>query len=114
MAYQVPITQKYCTCTDENYNPTQIGYLQKDYEKLRNNGVSFYDAMEKLGIKRLCCRETLFNPPFLFLNNDSGSRIIDKVGLLTKQTDIIISKRPEKIISSPDILPKKEVPKIPV
>ena len=113
MAYQIPITQKYCTCTDENYNPTQIGHLQKDYEEYRNKGMSFYDSMEKLGVKRLCCRETLFNPPYLFLNKDSSSRIVDKIGLLTKKTDIIIGKRPEKVVASPDILPKRPFPEIP-
>ena len=112
MTYQVPITQKYCTFTDVDYNPTYIGHLQKEYEELRNNGMSFMEAMDKLNIKRICCRETLFNPPFLFLNDEESSRLIDKAGILTKSTEARI-KQVETIESSDPIIPKKPVPVLP-
>jgi DNA-directed RNA polymerase subunit N (RpoN/RPB10) len=110
MTYQAYITQKYCSCTDEDYNPTYIGYLQKEYEAMRNKGMSFMEAMDVLKIKRICCRETLFNPPQLFLNDECSSRMVDKVGLGEKKTNKIVA---EKIIGSPDILPKIPFPTLP-
>jgi hypothetical protein len=35
MSFQIPIVQHFCTCTDEDYNPTQLGWRQKEYEDLR-------------------------------------------------------------------------------
>ena len=111
MTYQAYITQKYCTCTDKDYNPTYIGYLQKDYEIMRNKNMTFMEAMDALKIKRICCRDTLFNPPQLFLNDECSSRMIDKVGLGEKKSSKMIA---EKVSGSADILPKIPFPSLPV
>jgi DNA-directed RNA polymerase subunit N (RpoN/RPB10) len=92
MTYQSYITQKYCTCTDEDYNPTYIGHLQKEYEIMRNKDMTFMEAMDALKIKRICCRDTLFNPPQIFLNDECSSRMVDKVGLGEKKTKNMTEK----------------------
>ena len=110
MTYQSYITQKYCTCTDEDYNPTYIGHLQKEYEIMRNKNMTFMEAMDALKIKRICCRDTLFNPPQIFLNDECSSRMIDKVGLGEKKTKNMM----EKVTGSADILPKTPFPALPI
>lgn len=109
MTYQAYIAQKYCSCTDEDYNPTYIGHFQKDYEIMRNKGMTFMETMDVLKIKRICCRDTLFNPPQLFINDECATRMIDKVGLGEKKTKIVA----EKISGSADILPKIPFPTLP-
>jgi DNA-directed RNA polymerase subunit N (RpoN/RPB10) len=81
---QIPIVQHFCTCTDEDYNPTLLGWKQKEYEKYMNEGMTIFDTLNKMGVKRLCCREKLFNPPMLFLNNADIVRLRDDTVLLTK------------------------------
>ena len=111
MTYQAYITQKYCTCTDKDYNPTYIGYLQKEYEIMRNKGMTFMQAMDALKIKRICCRDTLFNPPQIFLNDECSSRMTDKVGLGEKKRSKV---NVEKVMGSEEILPKIPFPALPV
>ena len=115
MSFQIPIVHHYCTCTDEDYNPTCVGHRQKEYESLRLEGLSFSEAMERMKIKRLCCREKFFNPPFLFLHIADLDRIRDEVGFLSKKDPLGRMNRVERIISVPGepILPKKPLPEIP-
>lgn len=104
---QIPIVQHFCTCTDEDYNPTLLGWRQKEYEKYILGGMTIFDTLNKMGVKRLCCREKLFNPPMFFLNNADIGRLRDDTGLLTKGSKV------PTIRSGQEIVPKKPFPEIP-
>jgi hypothetical protein len=112
MSFQFPLVQHYCTCTDVDYNPTQIGWRQKEYEELRMSGLSFSDSMEKMKIKRLCCREKFFNPPMTFLRI-ADIKIQDETGLLSKKDKIKGFSRVAKYVPGEPILPKRTLPEIP-
>jgi hypothetical protein len=112
MSFQLPIVHHYCTCTDQDYNPTQLGWMQKEYETLRLTGDSFSEAMEKMNIRRLCCREKFMNPPFLFLRI-ADIKIVDEAGLLSKKDKIKGFSRVYRYIPGEPILPKKVLPEIP-
>ena len=104
MALQVPFVQKYCTCTDEFYNPTHLAVLQKEFEELRLSGHTNYSALEKMKIVRLCCRESLFNPTSLFLNSENILRVKDSTA----------QKASIKNANTTDIEPKRPFPEFPV
>ena len=112
---QIPLVQKYCTCTDEFYNPSEIGKLQKEFESLRRKGMTAYEALQKMNIVRLCCRESLFNPPMIFINSENVGRIKDETGILAANTmtGIKIGKIQETIKDTPDIIPSKPLPELP-
>lgn len=96
MALLVPLVQKYCSCTDEFYNPTHLAKHQKEFEELRLSGMTNYQVLQKMGVKRLCCREALFNPATIFLNSSNVDRIRDEIGKVSiknKDTDPILPKR---------------------
>lgn len=112
MSFQVPVVQHFCTCTDDVYNPTQIGRRQKEYEELRLEGNDFMEAMIKMNVKRLCCREKLLNPPFLFLRIADLDRIRDDSGFLAKKSKMSYVKVTTLLAGEP-ILPKKPFPEIP-
>lgn len=113
MSFQVPLVQHYCTCTDEDYNPTQIGWRQKEYEDLRLSGKDFMETMKVMKVKRLCCREKLFNPPFQFLRI-ADVRLVDETGLLAKKDKSIRGFSKIKTLKAGDpILPKRPLPEIP-
>ena len=96
--------QRYCSCTDEFYNPTHISIHQKQFEELRLGGLNTYQALEKMGIKRICCREALFNPATIFMNSENVDRVrIDK----TMKNYKVDNK------NTKNILPKINVPEIP-
>jgi hypothetical protein len=95
-----------------DYNPTQIGWRQKEYEELRMSGLSFSDSMEKMKIKRLCCREKFFNPPMTFLRI-ADIKIQDETGLLSKKDKIKGFSRVAKYVPGEPILPKRTLPEIP-
>lgn len=99
----IPLVQRYCTCTDEFFNPTSLALHQRQFEELRISGMSNFNALEKMGIKRICCREALFNPPIIFLTSENVDRV---------RIDIKNYKVDNK--NTADILPKKEVPEIPI
>ena len=103
MALMVPLVQRYCTCTDEFYNPSNLALHQRKFEELRVAGLTSFEALEKMGIKRLCCREGLFNPSIVFLTSENVDRI---------RIDIKNYKVDNK--NTADILPKKTVPEIPI
>ena len=109
---QVPIVQKYCSCTDEFYNPTEIGKLQKRFEELRKSGATNYEALQKMGIVNLCCRESIFNPPMLFLNSENVGRIKDDTSTLAALFSGVtrIAKKQETVKDTPDIKPNPELP----
>jgi hypothetical protein len=113
MSFQVPIVQHFCTCTDEDYNPTQLGWRQKEYEDLRLSGLSFYDTMEKMKVKRLCCREKYMNPPFLFMRIADIDRIRDETGMLAKGGKIKGYNKIKTVKGGEEILPKRPFPEIP-
>ncbi len=99
----VPFVQRYCTCTDEYYNPSSLAIYQRKFEELRLSGLSNFETLEMMGIKRLCCREALFNPPMIFLTSENVDRI---------RIEIKNYKVDNK--NTVDILPKKSVPDIPI
>jgi hypothetical protein len=99
----VPLVQRYCTCTDEFYNPSNLAVHQRKFEELRVAGLTSFEALEKMDIKRLCCREGLFNPSIVFLTSENVDRI---------RIDIKNYKVDNK--NTADILPKKTVPEIPI
>ncbi len=104
MALLVPLVQRYCVCTDEFYNPSLLAKHHKEYEELRLKGLSTFQALEKMGVKRLCCREALFNPATVFLTSENVDRIrIDKTMKVYK-----VANR-----NTESILPKRDVPDIP-
>jgi hypothetical protein len=114
MALQVPYVQKFCSCTDDWFNPTHLGKRQREFEELRLSGMSNYEAMQKMKVVRLCCREGLFNPTMIFLNNENKARITDDTGLLTeRQPGKPMPRKVETKIDTPDILPKRELPELP-
>ena len=111
---QVPITQKYCSCTDEFYNPTELGKRQKEYEDLKRKGVSTFEALNKMKLVKLCCRETVFNPPMLFLNSENVGRIKDETNILASlMSGKTRVRNQETIKDTPDILPKIDLPELP-
>jgi hypothetical protein len=112
---QVPIVQKYCSCFDKFYNPTEIGKRQREYEILRLKGLSRYEALDTMGLINLCCRESIFNPPMIFLNNENVGRLRDETNILstTLNTGKLRTKNQETIKDTPDILPKKPLPELP-
>ena len=111
---QVPITQKYCTCTDEFYNPTELGKRQKEFEELKLSGMSNFQALQKMNLIRLCCRETVFNPPLLFLNSENVGRIRDETNIISSAViGKVRIKNQETIKDTPDILPKIPLPELP-
>ena len=103
MALLVPLVQKYCSCTDEFYNPTHLAKHQKEFEELRLSGLSNYEALQKMGIKRLCCREALFNPATIFMKSSNVDRIRDEIG-----KSVSIRNK-----DTAPILPKRKVPDLP-
>ena len=116
MALQVPFVQKYCTCTDDMYNPTLIGMRQREFEELKLSGLSTYDALQKMGIMRLCCREALFNCCLLFLNDENVGRIVDDTGHLAPKEPGRISRAVMTRINTENvhpIEPKHELPGLP-
>lgn len=98
MALLVPIVQKYCSCTDEFYNPTPIGHLQREYETLRQTGKTAKEALNRMKVVRLCCRESIFNPPTLFMNSSNIGRVTNEVN--------------QSKVDTPEILPKKPLPPV--
>lgn len=114
MAVQVPLCHKYCSCTDEYYNPTNIGKYQHQFEDLRKGGLSVYEALERMKIKRLCCRECLFNPSVLFLNSENVGRIRDEAGHLSKgEVGKLRRRLATKLIDTYEIIPTKALPELP-
>ena len=112
MALKVPITNKYCTCTDEFYNPTHLGHHQKEFETLKLAGMSTKDALDKMGIVRLCCREGVFNSPTLFLNSENEGKIRDEVNHLTSTEGTRRIKLGTYLQASDPIVPKRNVPEL--
>lgn len=112
---QVPIVQKYCSCTDDFYNPTEIGKRQIEYEGLRLKGMSRVEALDSMGLVKLCCRESIFNPPMIFLNNENVGRLRDETNILstTLNNGKLRLKNQETIKDTPEILPKKPLPELP-
>ncbi len=112
---QIPLVQKYCTCTDEFYNPCEIGKRQKEFESLRRSGMTAYEALKNMNIVRLCCRESIFNPPMIFINSENVGRIKDETGILAAGlvSGIKIGKIQETIKDTPEILPSKPLPELP-
>ena len=104
MALQVPFVQKYCTCMDDFYNPTHLAIRQKEFEELRIGGHTNYSALEKMKVVRLCCRESLFNPTSIFLNNENILRIKDSTA----------QKASIKNANTMEIVPKRSFPSFPV
>ena len=109
---QVPMVQHYCSCTEEDYNPTLLGWRQKEYEDFRILGFNVFDTLNQMGIKRVCCREKFFNCPMLFLNSSDIGRIRDDTGFFTKSDKIRISKTVTEKSGEP-VVPKKPFPEIP-
>lgn len=104
MALIVPLVQRYCTCTDELYTPSLLGPHVRQFEELRLKGLNNFQALEKMGIKRICCREALFNPASIFMTSENVDRVkIDTIGKNYK----VDNK------NTADILPKKPVPELP-
>lgn len=115
MALQVCIIHKYCTCTDEFYNPTELGKFQHKYEDLRREGISVYDTLQKMKIVRMCCRESIFNPPSHFLNSENVGKIMDDTGHLASP-DLVRSRKfrdKETVLDTEPILPSKPFPELP-
>ena len=113
MALQVPFVHKYCSCNDDLYNPTPIGKLQKDFEELRLSGLSNYEALQKMKVTRLCCREALFNPCMIFLNSENKGRISDDTGHLAPREPGKIVRPVDSQIDTAAIVPKRELPSLP-
>jgi hypothetical protein len=113
MALQVPFVQKYCSCTDDFFNPTLIGYRQREFEELRQSGLSVYDTLQKMKVIRLCCRENLFNVSMIFLNSSNKARLTDEVGLLAPRQPGRPMRKVETKEDTPKILPKKPLPPLP-
>jgi len=110
--FQIPYVQHYCTCMDEDYNPTPLGWKQKEFEDLRTLGFDVFETLNQMGIKRLCCRERLFNCPMLFINDSDIGRIKDNTGFFTK-TEKNRMTRVETLQSGEPIVPKRPFPEIP-
>lgn len=112
---QIPIVHRFCSCTDEFYNPCLLGMRQKQFEELKRKGMNNYEVLQTMGIVKLCCRESLFNPTMIFINNENVGRIIEsKVNTSIISTGLSkISKNQETIRDTPDILPKIELPQLP-
>jgi hypothetical protein len=113
MSLQVPYVQKFCSCTDEWFNPTHLGKKQREFEELRLSGLSIYETLQKMKIVRLCCREGLFNPCMIFLNSENKGRITDDTGMLTERQLGKPMRKAETKIDTPDIVPKRELPELP-
>jgi hypothetical protein len=109
---QIPVIHHYCSCTDEDYNPTLLGWRQKEYEDLRILGFDVFDTLNQMGIKRVCCRERFFNCPMLFLNSSDIGRVKDDTGFFVKTEKIRITKITTTKSGEP-IVPKKPFPEIP-
>jgi DNA-directed RNA polymerase subunit N (RpoN/RPB10) len=97
---------------DEDYNPTPLGWKQKEFEDLRTLGFDVFETLDQMGIKRLCCRERLFNCPMLFINDSDIGRIKDNTGFFTK-TEKNRMTRVETLQSGEPIVPKRPFPEIP-
>jgi hypothetical protein len=102
MALLVPLVHKYCSCTDEFFNPTHLSIHQKAFEELKLKGFTNREALDKMNIVRLCCRESIFNPPTLFLTKENENRIRDETNSFKIENK-----------DTADILPEKEFPAIP-
>ncbi len=109
---QIPYVQHYCTCTDEDYNPTLLGWRQKEFEDLRSLGFDVFETLNQMGIKRVCCRERLFNCPMLFVNSSDVGRIKDDTGFFNKTEKIRMTKV-ITVQSGTPIEPKRQFPEIP-
>jgi DNA-directed RNA polymerase subunit N (RpoN/RPB10) len=104
MALLVPLVQRYCVCTDEYYNPSHLAIHHKDFEELRLKGMGTFQALEKIGVKRLCCREALFNPSTVFMTSEN----VDRIRISKTMKNYKVSNR-----NTESILPKRDVPDIP-
>jgi hypothetical protein len=112
MALQIPAINKYCTCTDRFYVPTRLGMYQRQYETLKLKSTT-REALNAMGIKRLCCREGIFNPPILFFNSENEGKIRDEINLMAGVEGGSKKKNFGFYLEdSPDILPKKPLPVI--
>jgi DNA-directed RNA polymerase subunit N (RpoN/RPB10) len=104
MALLIPLVQRYCVCTDDFYTPSHLAIHNKEFEELRLKGMTSFQALEKMGIKRLCCREALFNPSTVFLTSEN----VDRIRIGNTMKNYKVSNR-----NTESILPKRIVPDIP-
>jgi len=112
---QIPVVQRFCSCTDEFYNPCMLGKNQKKFEELKRKGMSNFEVLNTMKVVKLCCREGLFNPAMIFINSENVGRLIEaRVNTTIISSGISkISKNQETIKDTPDILPKYELPELP-
>lgn len=76
-----------CSCRDENGDPTKISRRFREfYEQLSDvkyddpeKGKKLVEVMNKMGIKRICCRVKYFNFPLIPMIDRSKNRFHDDV-----------------------------------
>lgn len=68
MPILVKIITPVCTCGD------RLGYRQKEFEDLVEEGLAQHEAIKKMGIRKMCCVSKMINCPVSFIN-DSNSRV---------------------------------------
>lgn len=115
MAYNFPVMMKYCTCTDSTGSLTPLGHRQQEYEDLLHQNLKPVEALERMGVRRMCCRNAFLNPPYIFLIDSNTGRFTDTTGLLNQNVgngDFLIH-RETVMIDGPTIDVKIPLPDIP-
>jgi len=113
MAQSFPVIMRYCTCTDSTGSLTPLGHRQQEYEDLIRQNHRPSEVLDRMGLRRMCCRNTFLNPPHLFLMDANTGRFRDTTGLLNQHTGGFINRDVVTTINGPIIEPKKKLPDLP-
>jgi DNA-directed RNA polymerase subunit N (RpoN/RPB10) len=111
MTQRFPLVMRFCTCTDSTGSPTEIGHRQKEYEDLIKSGLTPAECLNRMGVKRMCCRDGFLNPPHFFLMDTNSGRFRDETGLVNHNT--FSAKEQITTMDGPVIEPKIPLPTLP-
>lgn len=92
-------TQRYQILIDNCSCRNPIGSRQKEFFYLLDSGLKGVQALEKMGVTRMCCRIQFLFPPVHDMIDRSSGRFIDDTnetgqGIIKKSTYVLSPKNP--------------------
>lgn len=90
-----------CSCVGDNGELTPIGERYREYYNLLKKGMRGADALDKMGIKRMCCRQRFLSIPLKPMIDRSRNRFVnDTIGYLLndpskKKNEVIVMHTPD-------------------
>jgi DNA-directed RNA polymerase subunit N (RpoN/RPB10) len=118
MALSFASVPRYCTCADKYGNPIAHGARQQYFTELilanPEAPLKPVEALNQMGIKRTCCRDTFLNPPHYFLRSIEVGAFYNELSKLGGKTISQAPKTTEPVVKDlPEIVPTREVPEFP-